>query len=937
MASELGYQFTFGARLDPSFKGAMSAAQSQVAGLAQRVRRMESSSTGRLGASFEAQRRKLAGLGQDLRQAQGELRNLRSRAEAAGTMSGMMARQIGQAERRVASLTQNLRRSSAAYREQAASIRTAEGSVGNLRRAYQALSVDLDRARRSQAALSANLAQKAALRDQRSDLRGRIVGTVGMGMAAAAPAALSIGFEDAMARVGALSNAKGEELAQLTAQARQLGRDTVYTASQAAEGMGYLAMAGFNTEQTLAAMPGMLQLAAAGNTDLGRTADIASDILSSFKMKAQDMGKVADILATTFTSSNTTLEMLGDTMKYVGPVAATVGINLENMAVYTGLLGNVGIKASQAGTAMRTGLLRLVAPPKMAREALAELTGASGPELDELYEQLEDVDGASQALTELGVKTKDAAGNFRGLDVILTEINAKTAKMGSGDRAEIFKKVFGTEASAAFIALADAAGKTVDDNGKRIVDSTGKSTTALGAMQDKIFRHFGTSARISEQMNNTTGGELRRLKSAWEDVGISVGNLFLPAIRGAATGLTGLANGLSWFVQTFPGLSKGVALVGGGIVTLAVTALVLGYAFNTVRTGLNTARGAMLLFSGAQMTTVGTTRTLTLSQNLSRLAAMRWRDVLIGGRGAIVGLAGRVAAFAGIQRGATLGTVAFTVAQKGMAAAGAIAGGGLRVLGMAVRFALGPLGLILTALALGVGLIIDNWDTVGPYFTAVWDGITGAFSAAWDFIKSIIDKVAAGIGWIGEQIDKIPVLSSAKRGLGAAWDWAFGDDEEDKPETAAPSVPSVPAPSQPATAASAAAMREPLGQGAAMPAPAAPAEALESSAPATVGQAARPAQAPSGTAGKTTVPQRATTSRAAPRPRQASASQALDPEQLSAMSGTNISMDMHFQVQGLDAATFRQKISECRKDFEAIVRRVVEDMQHQKARTAYAQ
>ena len=198
MASELGYQFTFGAKLAPSFKGAMSAAQSQVTGLAQRVRRLESSSTGRLGSTFEAQRRKIAGFGKELRQAQGELQALRARSQAAGSVSAGMARQIEQAERRVAGLTQNLRRSSAAYREHVASIRTAEGSVSNLRRKYQALSADMDRARRSQAALSANLAQKAALRDQRADLRGRIVGTVGMGMAAAAPASLSIGFEDSI-------------------------------------------------------------------------------------------------------------------------------------------------------------------------------------------------------------------------------------------------------------------------------------------------------------------------------------------------------------------------------------------------------------------------------------------------------------------------------------------------------------------------------------------------------------------------------------------------------------------------------------------------------------------------------------------------------------------------------------------------------------------
>lgn len=872
MASELGYQFTFGAKLAPSFKGAMSAAQSQVAGLAQRVRRLESSDTGRLGGTFEAQRRKIAGFGQELRQAQNELQGLRARSQAAGSVSVGMARQIEQAERRVDGLTQNLRRSSAAYREHVARIRTAEGSVGTLRRKYQALSADMDRARRSQAALSANLAQKAALRDQRSDLRGRIVGTMGMGMATAAPAALSIGFEDAMAKVGALSNASGQELAQLTAQARQLGRDTVYTASQAAEGMSYLAMAGFNTEQTLAAMPGMLQLAAAGNTDLGRTADIASNILSGFKMKAQEMGAVADVLAKAFTSSNTTLETLGDTMKYVGPVASSVGLSVQDTAAAAGLLGNVGIQGSQAGTALRAALLRLAAPPKMAKEALADLTGTAGPELDELYEQMEDVAGAQQTLSELGMNTKDAQGNLRPLVDILEELNRKTREMGTGERAEVFKKVFGTEASAAMIALADAAGKTVDDMGQTIVDGLGRPTTAMRKYMSEINAAGGTAARISAQMNDTTGGELRRLKSAWEDVGISVGNLFLPAIRGASVGLTGLANGLSWFVQTFPTMSKGVALVGGGIVTLAVTALVLGYAFNTVATGLNMARGAMLLF-------------------------------------------------AGVQRGATLGTVAFTVAQKGMAAGATVAGGGLRVLGMAVRFALGPLGLILTALSLGVGLIIDNWDTVGPYFTAVWDGITGAFRAAWDFIKGIIDKVAGAIGWIGEQIDRIPVLGSAKRGLGKAWDWAFGDDEEAE---AAPESPSAPA------APRAAAPQAPSGQ-------AQQVIMSSSAASASVGQAARPAPTSSGTAGLVNVPQRAAVQNAAPRPRQASASQTLDLEQLSAMSGTSISMDMHFQVQGLDSATFRQKIGECRKDFEAIVRRVVDDMQHQKTRTAYAQ
>ncbi|MDE7064979.1 MAG: hypothetical protein K2O70_05840, partial [Desulfovibrionaceae bacterium] len=414
----------------------------------------------------------------------------------------------------------------------------------------------------------------------------------------------------------------------------------------------------------------------------------------------------------------------------------------------------------------------------------------------------------------------------------------------------------------------------------------------------------------------TTGGSLRRMRSAFEDLGIAVGNVFLPTIAKGADALGGLALKASALVERFPKLAGAVAHAGAGIVGLAVGSLILGYAINTVKTGLNMARGAMLLFSGAQTVTAGTTRTLTVWQQISRLATLSWKDALTGSRAAIVGLAGRVAAFAGIQRGATMSTVAFTVAQKVMAAGSAIASGALRVLGMAVRFAMGPLGIILTALTLGAGLIIDNWDTVGPYFTAVWDGITGTFSAAWDFIKGIIDKVAAGIGRIGEKIDDIPVLGSAKRGLGKAWDWAFGDDGDKQAagvaQTARTAQTAVPTP--------ATAPPKPTAKGPDMPA----LTARESITPATMGVNAL-------------VPQRAEREAGHSRSRKSVNEPVPGLSDLNAQGGTSVTVPMTFTVYGLDAATFRQKMKECTSDFEAIVRRVVADMQHQKTRTAYAQ
>ena len=783
MAREVAITFALNAALKGGYKAAFQGAASQARNVASALRQMERTPVGKLGSAMATQREKIKGLGTELRAAQTTLGRLQAQAQASGGATGMLARQIQQAESRVKNLNGALGRQLGAWRNTTAQAATASGSIRRLSEEYGRLSSRMERARKASQALHANSAQGDALRAQRSSLHSQLLSAAGTAMTVALPAKIAVDFEDSIARVGAVANASEADMARLTATARQLGRDTVFSASQAAEGMKYLAMAGFDANETISAMPGMLDLAAAGNTDLGRTADIASDILSAFKLKAEDMGQVSDTLAKTFTTSNTSLEMLGDTMKYVGPVAASVGMSLQDTSAMAGMLGNVGIKASQAGTVMRAALLRLAAPARMARDALGELAGVEGEELDKLVGEM---DGAEDALKELGMTTKDQAGNLRPMVDILEELNARTAKMGTGQKAEVFKKIFGSEASAGMIALAEQAAVTVDKYGKKITNSLGQPTNALRAYMEKVGDYEGTGARIAKRMNETTGGALRRLKSAWEDVGISVGNLFLPAISGVADGLSTVGNVISGVTQRFPRLSRGVALIVGGFLAFIVAEMAFGLALNAVKTGLNAARGAMLFFSLAQVGTAATTESLTVAQKMSQLATISWREALAGGRAALVGLAGRIAAFVGIQQGATVATVVFTAVQNVMATACGIASGALRILGTAVRFALGPLGIIITALTVAVGLIIDNWSTVGPFFSSLWDGITGIFKGAWEIIKGIVDKVVGAVSAIGEAIDKIPVLGSAKRGLGKAWDAVFGDDEDKKEKNAAP-------------------------------------------------------------------------------------------------------------------------------------------------------
>ncbi|MEC0360125.1 phage tail tape measure protein, partial [Bacillus halotolerans] len=243
------------------------------------------------------------------------------------------------------------------------------------------------------------------------------IGAVGaLGIGATVKAAAS--FEKEMSRVAALANATDDQMAALTETARHLGAVTQYTDGQVAEGMQYLAMAGYKTNQIIGAMPGLLATAAAGQTDLGVTADIVSDILTEFHIKAEDTNRVADVMAYTFTNSNARLEEIGQTMKYAAPAAKTAGVSMEELAAATGIMANSGIKADMAGTALRSTLTRLAAPPKP----------------------------AASAIEELGLKVTDSTGKMRPLADIIGQINEKTKDYTETEQIRIAKQLAGQHA-----------------------------------------------------------------------------------------------------------------------------------------------------------------------------------------------------------------------------------------------------------------------------------------------------------------------------------------------------------------------------------------------------------------------------------------------------------------------------------------------------------
>jgi TP901 family phage tail tape measure protein len=351
------------------------------------------------------------------------------------------------------------------------------------------------------------------------------VGAAAIGAGLVSSVRTAMDFEAAMSGVAAKVGGTDEEVKMLATTARELGKDTQFSAKQAAEGMDFLAMAGFNANEIISAMPGLLDLAAAGSLELGTAADITSNILGGMNMEASETGRVADVLAKAANTSNVSVEMLGETFKYVAPVAAQAGVSLEELAAASGLLGDAGIQASEAGTGLRSVLLRLAAPP----------------------------DTAAGALKALGVSTKDASGNMRPFGDILRDVDQSMRDMnlGTAEVLEMQNNLYGKTAIASGAILQQAA-------------AAGQLTQKTAELTDIM----GYSSEVAQKMNDNLAGAFKRLNSAWEELQLSLlgeGGSFLQVI----------VDGLAKVLIVVGNLAKEFPILTGTVVALAAAFVAL--------------------------------------------------------------------------------------------------------------------------------------------------------------------------------------------------------------------------------------------------------------------------------------------------------------------------------------------------------------------------
>ena len=413
----------------------------------------------------------------------------------------------------------------------------------------------------------------------------------------------------------------------LRQQARDLGASTAFSATQVGAGQTFLARAGFTPQAITASMHDVLDLALANGVDLARTADITSNISSAFKINPEIGGnitRVTDVLSAASSRANVNLEMLGDTMKYMGS-AEGLGLTLEQAATMAGLLGNIGIQGSQAGTTMRAMLNRLTAPASAAKKSIAEL----------------------------GLEVGDANGNLRALPDILQDVANATAKMGNIERAEHLKVIFGEEAGSGMAEL---------------ISKQGAGT--LTALLDELKNAQGENAKMARIRANNIDGDLKGLRSAWEDVGISMTDVNEGPIRDMVNSMTDVVRNVGQWIKANPKLSAG----------LFKTATIVA--------------GLMMAVGGLMVTVAGVLLPfITLRLMLAQLGIR-----LPGLMGMFVNLGKDVLPFVGKA---------------------------LLWLGRALM--LNPIVMAISAIAAAAYLIYANWGAVKRYFASAWSEIRAGF------------------------------------------------------------------------------------------------------------------------------------------------------------------------------------------------------------------
>ncbi len=547
----------------------------------------------------------------------------------------------------------------------------------------------------------------------------------GLGIAAVKTAA---DFDSAMSQVAAVSGATGDDLQALRDKAREMGEKTKFSASEAAEAMNYMAMAGWKSKDMISGIDGIMNLAAASGEDLATTSDIVTDALTAFGLTAADSGHFADILAAASSNANTNVSMMGETFKYCAPIAGALGFSAEDTAEAIGLMANAGIKSSQAGTSLRTIMNNLAGDVKISGQAIGDVT----------------------------IATTNADGSMRSLSDILADCRVAFGGLTESEKAQAAESLVGKNAMSGFLALMNAAPADIEKLSGAIDNCDGTAEKMAATMQDNLM------------------GQLTILKSQLEELAISFGEMLMPAIRSIVTKI-------QEFVDKLNGMDEGtrqmVLKVGLLVAALGPFLVILGTTISKIGTAM---KGFVQLANGFSKLKVavqgGTGLFGKLGAALGGISAPVVAVVAVigtlvaaflhlwntneGFREAIIGtwntIKETVSTFCQgiVDRLNALGFEFSNITEV----LGAIWNGFCSLLAPVFEGAFQAIAVVLSTvlnvitgiLDVFIGLFTGNWSQmwtgIQTIFSGVWEGIKGILSAAVGIIQGIVDVF---LGWFG--------------------------------------------------------------------------------------------------------------------------------------------------------------------------------------------
>ena len=720
----------------------VSAASKAIGGLSDSLKKTQSSikDLEKGAESFDRLRSQANDTAQKLRSTQRAFDGLNQKQREGGQLTEAQAARLETLRNKLSRLTDTynkqttqLRSTGQAVRQHGVNLTAGSSAVQSAIRRTEQYSQALERERQRLAAVTRAQASYEKAKETGAKLRGggtmAVAGAAVAGYASGRFLSPAVGFDTDMSRVMALTRMdKGDSrFTVLREQAKKLGAETAFSSSDAAQGQAFLAMAGFTPGAIQAALPGVLDTAIAGGAlsgdiSLGETADIGASVLKQFGLQATDMGRVGDVLAGTFTRSSTNLRALGDTMKYTGPVAAALGISLEEAAAMAGVLANNGLRGSDAGTAMRASLTRLSAP-----------TGA-----------------AAKALKELGVSVADSRGKLRPVEQILGDLYKATKKYGDTDQISFFKDIAGEEAMVGL---------------QTLVKSVGSGD--LQRLIAELKKAQGESASTAKKMSDNLGGDISNLSSAWEGLQIQISDTVNGSLRSLVQWLDETISRVTAWVKANPRLAQTLLLVGGGALALTAVLGALSLAVGILIGPLAKLQLGFTVLTGGRgiLGTVAAFRTLGTAAG-PMMASMRGWPVVISG---IASGFGRISAIMPAIRGGLMG--AFLAPGAALASFGKSLGmlmlrltglhalwgmitGAVSVLGGALSFLLSPIGLIAAAFVAAGLLIWRYWEPIKAFFSGFFAGVWQALTP----LRSAFSSLA-------------PVFSALGSGIKAVWEW----------------------------------------------------------------------------------------------------------------------------------------------------------------------